>query len=200
MYFHSNTNRGQMTFVAKSDDGVSWNVDCGRGPLGRPYFSVFNINRTTYAIAKEENEAGILLRGTSSGLWDVGPRILPRMRHASVHVSDTSVLIVFSRHGDIPERLLMVRCTFQYPSRWRSLSCTSPRTLLIPETLYEGVHLPMSRSKPGADSLVHELRDPRFFLEEDAKDLYLLYAVSGESGIALARFTSVNLSNILVTA
>ena len=143
---------------------------------------MFNINRTTYAIAKEENEAGILLRGTSSGLWMLSKN-LARMRHASVHVSDTSVLIVFSRHGDIPERLLMVLHLSVSP-RWRSLSCTTPRTLLIPETLYEGVHLLLSQSKPGADSLVHELRDPRFFFEEDAKDLYLLYAVSGESGIA----------------
>jgi hypothetical protein len=60
--------------------------------------------------------------------------------------------------------------------------------VLRPETPWEGASAPVVPSKRStAYGLVNQLRDPAIF-EEDGRT-YLLYAVGGESGIALAEVT-----------
>jgi len=60
-----------------------------------------------------------------------------------------------------------------------------PRTLLLPETGYEGADLPNVPSVAGpAPGRVRQLRDPAIYAE--CGRTYLLYAVAGESGIAIA--------------
>jgi hypothetical protein len=50
--------------------------------------------------------------------------------------------------------------------------------MLSPEIEYEGAHLPLRASAAGA------ARDPAIF--HDGEDMYLLYSIAGESGIAMA--------------
>jgi hypothetical protein len=58
--------------------------------------------------------------------------------------------------------------------------------VLAPETAYEGAGLPLAPSEGGKiDGPARQLRDPAIF-EEDGQT-YLLYAVAGEQGLAIAR-------------
>ena len=58
--------------------------------------------------------------------------------------------------------------------------------LLLPEHEWEGANEPAVPSERGIIvPPVNQLRDPCVF--EDADDIYLLYAVAGERGIAIAR-------------
>jgi len=61
--------------------------------------------------------------------------------------------------------------------------------VLEPELPYEGGDLPRVPSVRGlATAPVCQLRDPAIFCEYDRT--YLLYAVAGESGIAIAALTA----------
>ncbi|WP_210238356.1 hypothetical protein, partial [Mesorhizobium sp. M2E.F.Ca.ET.209.01.1.1] len=61
--------------------------------------------------------------------------------------------------------------------------------LLRPQTNFEGADLPLRPSRDGAaEGKENALRDPAIF-EENGRT-WLLYAVAGESGIALAEITS----------
>ena len=58
--------------------------------------------------------------------------------------------------------------------------------MLRPEFDYEGVNAPLEPSvRSTAYGQVNQLRDPAIFVEGDGQ--YLLYAVAGESGIAIAQ-------------
>ena len=58
--------------------------------------------------------------------------------------------------------------------------------ILRPERPWEGANAPRQPSiRSTAYGTVNQLRDPAIYTEGD--DVYLLYAVAGESGIALAR-------------
>jgi hypothetical protein len=58
--------------------------------------------------------------------------------------------------------------------------------LLKPEFEWEGANAPIEPSvRSTAYGQVNQLRDPALYVEDG--NLYLLYAVAGESGIALAR-------------
>ncbi len=60
--------------------------------------------------------------------------------------------------------------------------------MLRPERSWEGADAPLVPSiRSTAYGYVNQLRDPAIFEEDGAT--YLLYAVAGESGIAIARVT-----------
>ena len=62
---------------------------------------------------------------------------------------------------------------------------SQPIEVLRPEFPWEGADLPIETSQGGAINVpVNQLRDPAIY-EEDGR-VYLLYAVAGERGIALA--------------
>ena len=64
-------------------------------------------------------------------------------------------------------------------------TASPPETVLAPEMDYEGVDLPLARSRRGAaHGRVRQLRDPCIF--EEHGRTYLLYSVAGESGVAIA--------------
>ena len=66
---------------------------------------------------------------------------------------------------------------------WRA---SAPSVVLEPETDYEGADLALEPSQRGLTEVrVRQLRDPGIF--EDRGETYLLYSVSGEAGIAIAR-------------
>ena len=59
-----------------------------------------------------------------------------------------------------------------------------PVEVLRPEMNYEGISYPNEPSRKGGGIEAQQLRDPGIF-EEDGQ-LYLLYSVAGEEGIAIA--------------
>ena len=85
--------------------------------------------------------------------------------------------------GDAPERILL--STIQLSNNWKEWKPTKPIEILRPEMQWEGVYLEPKPSFRGAIiGPVCQLRDPAIYEEEHK--IFLLYAVAGESGIAIA--------------
>jgi hypothetical protein len=71
---------------------------------------------------------------------------------------------------------------------WQNWEASEPIVVLEPELPYEGGDLPRVPSVRGlATEPVCQLRDPAIFREPGCT--YLLYAVAGERGIAIAELT-----------
>ncbi|MBI1338190.1 MAG: hypothetical protein GC164_14695 [Phycisphaera sp.] len=168
----------QPTRVALSTDGLTW--ESQHGDLGESYFRAFEIDGTTYAIAK----GGVLYR-SQDGLHNFERfDCLDRSgRHWAVLVNQDSIDWFYSRWGDCPERILCAR-TPADPRKW---TITQRYDLLRPEHEWEGSNQPLHISLNGAVAgPVNQLRDPAIFVDDDGQT-YLLYTTAGESGIAIAR-------------
>ncbi len=94
------------------------------------------------------------------------------------------VLHVFwSRVGDAPERIL--RSTIRLDADWTEWSESAPVEVLRPVHPWEGADAPVEPSaRSVAPGRVNQVRDPAVF--DDGDRLFLLDAVAGESGIAIA--------------
>lgn len=180
-------NSDQWTRVALSTDGLRFAARPDR--LGRPYFRVIRIGEWHYAIGMP----GILYR-SRDGLTDFerGPTLFgPDTRHVALDLvgggdvaGDGETLRVFyTQVGDVPERILL--STVALADDWRGWTASEPVVVLEPELPYEGGDLPREPSKRGlVAEPVCQLRDPAIFREDGRT--YLLYAVAGEHGIAVA--------------
>ena len=85
--------------------------------------------------------------------------------------------------GDAPEHIKL--STIDVSGDWMSWSETPGVEVLRPEHDWEGADAPLEPSvRSTAYGHVNQLRDPAIY-EEDGR-VFLLYAVAGESGIALA--------------
>lgn len=185
MYYHGVYQGNQVTFVAVSENGLTFRTV--GGPLGPSYFRVFEHGDFYYVIAKDPGVegGGVILRSEDGRTaFQEGPHIIPRMRHAALLKRGNTLNVFFSRGGDCPERILVRR--IELSDNWTQWSAVDEREVLAPETEYEGVHLPMLPSRFGpAPGPVRQVRDPACFSEDGA--VYLLYSCAGESGIAIAR-------------
>lgn len=180
MYFHGVCESGQKSFLALSEDGITFSA--GSEILGNSYFRVFEWAGAFYAIGMP----GIVYRSNDglSGFEYLGSLPIPRIRHVAVALRDAMLYLFYSRIGDRPERILLSRIGLS--SDVSRSQPTRPATVLSPQTVYEGADLPLTRSTSGwAQERVRQLRDPAFF-REDGRE-YLLYSVAGEHGIAIAR-------------
>lgn len=195
MYYHGmnipNTGapHNQMTFVADSQNGLSFNSYDHQ--LGRFYFRVFeHSDGNYYALAKYGNEGGVMYR-SADGINDFeeGPRILPRVRHMALWEHGGHLYVFFSRGRDRPEHIMVSRVE-NLEDDWHDWTFTTPQSVLFPELEFEGVSEPITQSNWGAASgMVHQLRDPAIF--EDEGKLYLLYSAAGEHSIAIAEMTFI---------
>ncbi|WP_152364099.1 hypothetical protein [Microlunatus speluncae] len=185
MYYHG-ARRGQsaqVTRVATSTNGLDFQD--GPEDLGDPYFRVFAWRGDWYALVN----GGRILRSPHP-LQPFRPGHLlfpPATRHSAVWRSDSRLHVWYSNAGDAPERILhsSVELTENW-SEWKPSA--PPTTILEPTESYEGAHLPIHPSSRGAaPGPVHQLRDPAIY--EESGNLYLVYSVAGESGLALARIT-----------
>ncbi|MBL8383035.1 MAG: hypothetical protein JNM90_08185 [Burkholderiales bacterium] len=180
MYYHGLERfRIQRTRVALSADGIAFTARDEL--LGPSYFRVFRHGGFTYALAMP----GVLLRSADgvSG-FEQGPSIFePRQRHTALLKRGDRLFVFWTRVGDVPER---IHCSaIDLAGDWRQWRPGAPVEVLRPAFDWEGANLPLAPSFRGAIALeVHQLRDPAIF-EEDGRT-YLLYAVKGESGIAIA--------------
>jgi hypothetical protein len=180
MYFHGLEGVGhQVTRVATSANGIDFNVR--PEVLGRSYFRVFQHERMTYGLAMP----GQLYR-SRDGLsgFEPGPILFnPNMRHSAVLKRGNELLVFWTQVGEAPERILLSRIDMS--GDWTGWKDNAPIEVLRPERNWEGADAPLMPSiRSTAYGKVNQLRDPAIF-EEDGR-VFLLYAVAGESGIAIA--------------
>ncbi len=180
MYFHGLDALGwQVTRAATSTDGLSFE---GRAEvLGRPYLRAFAHDGMTYALTMP----GVFSRSADgmSG-FEEGPTLFPpEMRHSAVVVRDGVLHVFWTRVGDAPESILW--STIKLTPDWADWTASDPVEVLRPEFDWEGAAAPLEPSRRStAYGTVNQLRDPAVF--EEGGRTYMLYAVAGESGIALA--------------
>jgi hypothetical protein len=96
--------------------------------------------------------------------------------------------VFWTQVGDAPESIL--HSTIDLTPDWMQWRETPAQTVLKPERDWEGADAPVVPSiRSTAYGHVNQLRDPAIF-EEDGR-VFLLYAVAGESGIAIAEITGL---------
>jgi hypothetical protein len=181
MYFHGlNDFAKQVSRVALSGDGIKFQAL--PGIIGRNYMRIFNYRGFTYALAMP----GQFYR-SKDGLTDFqeGPLLFnPNMRHSAVLVRDNTLYVFWTRVGDTPERILL--STIDISKNWMEWKESPAVEVLRPEKPWEGADTPLEPSvRSVAYGHVNQLRDPAIYEEDDK--IYLLYAVAGESGIAIAQ-------------
>ena len=181
MYFHGlESYAKQTTRVATSTDGINFTVL--PEILGRSYFRVFQHETWSYALAMP----GQLYR-SRNGLqgFERGPMLFnPNMRHSALFILNSALQIFWTEVGHTPEAIL--HSTIDLSSNWLDWKESSPVEILRPEFSWEGADAPLSPSvRSTAYGRVNQLRDPAIYVEKEM--VYLLYAVAGESGIAIAQ-------------
>jgi hypothetical protein len=190
LYVHgpSREQGSQKTFLAHSTDGRQFGA-ASATVLAPFYLRVFRHGGWFYGVAKHGNVSGVLLRSRDGVTpFERGPEIIPHMRHCALVYRDDTLWIYYSRIGDAPESILLTRWDLRGDWHAWEATATPPRTILSPETNYEGIGFPNAPSTPGPAVDVRQVRDP-FVYEEDGR-LYLFYTVAGETGIALAELTA----------
>jgi hypothetical protein len=183
MYYHGlNALSQQVTRAATSADGVRFTAR--PEILGRTYFRAFSRGGYTYAMAMP----GQFYRSKDAlTRFEEGPRLfVPDMRHSALLVRGDTLFVFWTRVGDAPESILL--STIDLAPDWTSWKESPPVEVLRPERVWEGANAPAVPSvRSTAYGHVNQLRDPAIF-EENGRT-YLLYAVAGESGIAIAEVT-----------
>lgn len=182
MYYHgiAKDRPGQWSSVATSKDGI--NFSSSLEILGKFYLRVWKWRNAYYGIAKSDNAGwGQLLR-SPDGMQPFESRepFLMGMRHCAVYRLGHTLLVIYSRVGDAPERLLAT--TIDLRPDWTEWAPAAPVELLAPEKSWEGIENPLEPSNFGAAAGVRQLRDPDIFSDDDK--LYLYYSIAGEEGIA----------------
>jgi hypothetical protein len=184
MYYHGLDAFGvQVTRVATSADGIHFTAHAQ--VLGNPYLRVFAHAGETYAIAMP----GQFYR-SADGLTDFepGPKLFERnMRHAALLKRGDRLWVFWTRVGDAPERILL--STIDLGADWSEWRESEPVEVLRPEHSWEGADAPLQPSVRSSIGIVaNQLRDPAIY-EEDGR-CYLLYAIGGEAGIAIAELST----------
>jgi len=183
MFFHGGyrwVRPRQATWAAESGDGLTF--VSAKARLGEPYWRRFSWSGRYFAIVMSGR---LYVSDHPTTGYRSGPCLaLPGMRHPAVWVEHDRLHVFFSRVGDAPERILV--STVELVEDWNAWRPSKEQTVLFPKEDYEGVSERVAPSTFGAaHTLVRQLRDP--FVFEDEGELYLLYAVGGERGIAIAR-------------
>lgn len=180
MYFHGLESKGrQLTRIAVSRDGI--NFKANPEILTPPYLRVFYYNGYYYGMSMP----GIFYRSLNGlNQFEGGSRLFPvSMRHSALRVVDNQLQVFWSQVGDSPEKILLSR--IELTEDWSNWKSSVPIEVMRPVTEWEGGKLEATPSVRGpAYEKVCQLRDPAIFEESDK--VYLLYAIAGESGIAIA--------------
>ncbi len=182
MYFHGldGVSR-QASRVATSTDGIRFMAR--PEVLGRTYMRAFRHDGFTYIMSMP----GQFYRSRNPlGGFEEGPRLFNRnMRHAALLPRGDTLLVFWTEVGQVPERILL--STIDISGDWTTWSQTPGVEVLRPEHDWEGADAPLERSvRSTAYGHVNQLRDPAIFEDTVSGRTFLLYAVAGESGIAIA--------------
>ena len=181
MYFHGPIpkEKQQKTFLSTSTNGLDFKAS--PTILGPSYFRVFKYRSAYHALV-----SGTVYR-SADGIrpFEMGSVVLPNVRHSAVTLANDKLIILYSRKGDAPERILKSEVKLSNGS-FENWKAGPPQEVLKPETTYEGVDLPIEKSTGGSsEGPVHQLRDPAILI--DRNQVYLYYSIAGESGIAVAK-------------
>ena len=180
MYFHG------LEGFAKQVTRVATSTDAGRFEarpeiLGRTYFRVFAHGDHTYALAMP----GQFYRSVD-GLtaFEAGPLLFNKnMRHAALLKRGETLYVFWTQVGDAPERILLstiepVRSVGRVGREPSGRSTPAGTPLGGRGRSARAIHPQRRLRSPD------QLRDPAIFEENDRT--FLLYAIAGESGIAIA--------------
>jgi|TARA_B110000438_G_scaffold303635_1_gene366125 hypothetical protein len=181
MYFHGLEAAAQQhSRVATSPDGINFTTLPEN--IGRTYVRAFKHAGMTYTIAMP----GQFYR-SANGLTDfeTGPLLFEStMRHSAVIIRGNYLYVFWTRVGDAPETIML--STIELTDDWNDWQESPEVEVLRAEYDWEGADAPIEPSvRSTAYGQVNQLRDPSLYVEDGV--VYLLYAVAGESGIALAR-------------
>ena len=182
MYFHGLDGVStQLTRAATSADGIRFETRPER--LGRSYMRVFEHGGYTYAMSMP----GRFYRAQDplSG-FEEGPLLFnPDMRHAALLKRDDTLYVFWTQVGDAPEHIKL--SIIDISGDWTGWRETPGVEVLRPEFDWEGADAPLEPSvRSTAYGTVNQLRDPAIFEDAASGRVFLLYAVAGESGIAIA--------------
>ncbi len=173
----------QVTRLATSSDGLHFKAS--PNILGSSYWRAFRWNDDWYIL-----EMPGTFRRSRDGIsnFEQGPTLFSKdMRHSAVQRHQDTLRVFYSNAHDCPERILWA--SIHLDSDWRNWTTSPPRTLLRPETDWEGADCLVEPSQRGSiHHRVHQVRDPCVF--EDEGRTYLLYSVAGEHGIGIAELTT----------
>ena len=182
MYFHGLDDVStQVTRVAISPDGIRFEARPER--LGRSYMRAFRHDGYSYAMSMP----GQFYRSRDPlGGFEEGPLLFnPNMRHAALLKRGDTLLVFWTEVGEAPERIKLSRVDLT--GDWMTWKATPGIEVLRPERDWEGADAPLEPSvRSTAYGHVNQLRDPAVFEDAASGRVFLLYAVAGESGIAIA--------------
>ena len=182
MYYHGILrDRTQVTRVATSEDGIAFTGL--PAILGRSYWRAFEHGGWHYGLAMP----GVFYRSRDPlGPFEQGPTLFgSNQRHTAVMLNEDTLTVFYTNVGEEPPECILV-ATIDLSGDWLHWEATAPSVLLQPERAYEGADLPLVPSIRGeATQRARQLRDPAVYVE--GASAYLLYSVSGESGIAIGR-------------
>ena len=180
------TSADGLHFEARPESSASSMVDGAFTPtysLGRPGGRKFG--RSTMRVCLCDGDARTILpfEGRSRGF--VRARLFnPNMRHAALLKRGNTLLVFWTQVGDAPERILL--STIVLSEDWTKWSETQRIRVFRPERPWEGADAPLAPSlRSTAYGRVNQRRDPAVFELANGRT-FGLYAVSGESGIAIA--------------
>ena len=182
MYFHGLDGlRRQVSRVATSSDGIHF--EARPEPLGRTYMRVFQHDGYTYVMSMP----GQFYRSRDPlGGFESGPRLFnPNMRHSGLLKRGDTLFVFWTQVGEVPESIKV--STIDLSGDWTTWSETSGVEVLRPEFDCEAADAPLVPSvRSTAYGHVNQLRDPAIYEDAASGRIFLLYAVAGESGIAIA--------------
>ena len=188
LYYHGLTPEEgtQHTRVALASDGIHFKAIQEPVGKGSAYWRLFHYDGWWMALAMP----GKLFR-SRDGLtpFEPGPRLfssVPSQVHNAVLVQGDTLNVFYTRAGDTPERILFSRV--EMLPDWTLWKPSPAQECLAPTEKWEGADLPIAAGRIGAvDKPIRALRDPALY--QEAGKTYLLYAIAGESGIAIAEVT-----------
>ena len=182
MYFHGLEGVStQRSRVATSIDGIHF--EAKPETLGRTYMRAIQHGGYTYIMSMP----GQFYRSRDPlGGFEEGPRLFNAdMRHAALLKRGETLYVFWTQVGEVPERIML--STIDISGDWTTWSETSGVEVLRPELDWEGADAPLEPSvRSTAYGHVNQLRDPAIFEDASSGRVFLLYAVAGESGIAVA--------------
>ena len=181
LYYHGrNPDGSQSTRVALSNDGLSFAAQ--EESLGNSYFRIFQYGDWFYGLAmpamlyRSRNGLNQFLH--SHSLTDEHIR-----HHALLSFKDRWFLF-WTRVGDQPEAILVSE--IDTSKDWKHWKLLETQLVHKAEKIWEGAdHEPFPSRYGGVMHPVNQLRDPAIYLENG--EIYLLYAIAGEQGIAIGR-------------
>ena len=179
MYYHTCFSKDQHTLESSSKDGISFKSH--NIILGSYYFRVFKFKNQLYSIAKGAKNYGQVYKKVNNEWQIIYKKLIKNIRHTAILVEDDIIYLFYSLIGELQESIYC--CILDIDN----FMITNNYKLLKPSLEYEGFNFPKEKSKIGIENkFVNQVRDPGIFINKN--DKYLLYSVSGEKGIAIAKF------------